>query len=146
MRACTEMDFIISGNYRKYGLDPALMPDNVSLAGFMEYQDYLATMAQATAILTLSSRNHIMQMAVHEALTIGVPVVTNNSPAIMEVLDNGGVFVEEIESHAIASGLRYAVENHERLAAAMIEAKNNYFLRIAEELETAKSICPNLFV
>lgn len=146
MFACTEIDFIISGNYRKYGLVPADLPDNVSFAGFIDYQKYLATMAQSTAILTLSNRRHIMQMAVEEALTIGTPVVTNNSPAIMEVLGDGAVYLNELESPFISSGLRYAVKNHEHLASAMINSKNIQFSRIADELATAKSISPSLFI
>ncbi|MCV9965917.1 glycosyltransferase [Pararhizobium sp. BT-229] len=141
MRKCPEFDFIVSGNYRKRKLDPAAMPSNVRLAGFMDYSEYLQTMAQATAMLTLSDRPHIMQMAVHEALTIGVPVVTNESPTLREVLGNAGVFTP-IAPNSLVEAFHEAVNRHADLAESAGSAKYAIWARTEEELDSLRRNAP----
>ncbi len=133
MRKLPQFNFVISGNYRKRGLEPAQMPANVTLAGFMEYRDYLETMAHSTAMITLSDRPHIMQMAVHEALTIGVPVVTNESATLREVLGDAGVFTE-ITTEGLVRAVKQAAAEHSALAKAAGEAKYRNWARTEEEL------------
>jgi glycosyltransferase involved in cell wall biosynthesis len=144
MRACPEYDFLISGNYKKRGIDPARESDHIHFAGFMEYRRYLETMAEATAIITLSDRPHIMQMAVHEALTMGTPVVTNESAVLREVLGEGGVFAE-LEVAALAAAFRTAVRDHELLASAMKISKQRAFSKVAGELAMVCAVHSSLF-
>jgi glycosyltransferase involved in cell wall biosynthesis len=144
MRACPEYDFVISGNYKKRGIDPAREPRHIHFAGFLEYRRYLEIMAEATALITLSDRPHIMQMAVHEALTLGTPVVTNESPVLREVLAEGGVFAA-LEAPALVAAFGTAVRDHELLASAMKTAKRRAFGNVAEELATVCAAQSSLF-
>lgn len=144
MRKCTNYNFIISGNYKKRGIEPSRMPDNICLAGFLEYQEYIQIMARSTAVLTLSKRSYIMQMAVEEALTLGVPVVTNKSPAIMELIGNGGVYTD-LDADALANGLKHAVENHSNLVKAMNKSKSDCYSHVLNEINNIKKMNPYLF-
>ncbi|MGO4852945.1 glycosyltransferase [Phaeovulum sp. W22_SRMD_FR3] len=144
MRAMPEVDFVISGNYRKRGLSPDQMPANIRLAGFMDYADYLATMAEASAMLTLSTRAHIMQMAVHEAMTIGTPVVTNTSSTLEEVLGAGGILTE-IDAPSLVAAMRQAIERQAELAAGMAAAKPRVWQQIADELAALRRGRADLF-
>lgn len=136
MASCPEYDFVISGNYRKHGLDQSAMPSNVALAGFMPYDDYLKTMAESTAVLTLSTRQHIMQMAVHEAITIEIPVIANDSAVLREVLGDAAVFCS-LSKESLATAFHTAADRHLALATRIRNAKFRAFAHITQELEQA---------
>lgn len=139
MRQCPDYDFVVSGNYKKYGVDPATMPANIRLAGFMDYDDYLKTMAESCALITLSDRAHIMQMAVHEAITLGTPVVTNKSPTLEEVLGDGAVYCD-LTVPSLVAGLHEAVETAPAKAEAMKRAKVNAFRHLGEEVRGVRPL------
>lgn len=144
MSDCSEYDFIVSGNYKKRNIDPSSLPDHIKLAGFMDYADYLATMAEATAILTLSDRRHIMQMAVYEAMTIGTPVITNESPVLREALGDAGIFTA-IDSASITHSIGQAVDNSAALDDAIKIAKQLAWDRTGSELKQVKHKYKEMF-
>ncbi|HTO29945.1 MAG TPA: glycosyltransferase [Pararhizobium sp.] len=144
MKACPEFDFVISGNYRKRQLDPASQPAHIKLAGFMDFSDYLATMAQSIAVISLSTRPHIMQMAVEEALSAGIPVVTNISPTLSEVLGEGGVF-SELNAPSLAVAFRDVARQYDRHIKGILEAKEAVYGKIAKEIQHARQIQPAIF-
>lgn len=145
MRDCPEIDFVLSGDFRKAGLAQDDVPSNIHLAGFLDYDIYLQTMAHSTAVLTLSKRTHIMQMAVEEALTIGVPVITNTSPTLSEVLQTGSLLAP-IEVSALSNAFREAVQRHAELSVGILAAKQSVWLQNGRELAKARSMAPNFFM
>lgn len=145
MKACPDYDFIISGDFRKQMIRPNDMPKNVQLAGFMKYNYYLDAMARASAVLTLSDRPHIMQMAVHEALTLGTPVITNISLTLHEVLGDGGVQTT-LEVVPLAIAMRKAVEEAMHLESGMQDAKANAWYKVANEMQRAVKLSPDMFM
>lgn len=144
MRQCPEFDFVISGNYRKRGLDPTTQPANIRLAGFMDYQVYLQTMAEAHAVITLSDRPHIMQMAVHEAITLGTPVITNKSPALEEVLQESAVYCD-LTTPSLSAGFREIVRDFAGKSEAILRAKARAFANISAETHRARNANPEIF-
>ena len=91
MKQCPNVNFEVTGSFRKAGLVPSDMPKNISLLGFIDYADYIEKMSLSTAIITLSDRSHIMQAAVHEAISLGVPVIANKSNTLESVLGTAGL-------------------------------------------------------
>lgn len=146
MRNSPEIDFIVSGNYSKAGLTEETVPGNVKLAGFMNYETYIRTMSESTAILTLSTRPHIMQMAVEEALTMGIPVIANESPTLEEAVGSGGILVP-IEEDALAKAFDQAVNRFEQLSSQIAAAKVLIWSKNKDELILAKNkIAPLLII
>ncbi len=94
MARCPDVEFSVTGNYARAGLDPAQMPPNVTLLGFVPYATYLERFARSTAVITISTRTHIMQMAVEEAISLGVPVITNESETLRDALEEAGLFCD----------------------------------------------------
>ena len=107
-RRLPEVEFRVSGNFRKFRGDLTNLPANLRLLGFIETADYYRQLVAADALVTLSRRNWIMQMAAEEALTAGVPVVTNHSPVLESVLGEGAVFVD-LTGEALAAGISRAL-------------------------------------
>ena len=142
MKACPEFDFIISGNFKKRNINPDSLPSNITLPGYMNYEDYIGVMAKATAVITLSTRKHIMQMAIHEALTLGVPVITNESPTLREVLGDGGIFIN-LDCASLHEAINKAVLYHSDLMSAIRIAKIRAWDLADTELKNiAKTIFP----
>lgn len=139
-----EFDVLVTGDFRKAGLDPARQPDNVKLLGFVEYREYLQYMAAATAVITLSRRDHIMQMAVEEAITLGVPVLTNHSPTLQEALGDAGHHVD-ISPGSIASGLRALVSRRRLMAEAAAVTRHRRWAAIEQELRALRQRHAALF-
>ena len=143
-RACPQADFHITGNFGKAGLKRENMPPNVTLLGFVDYADYEQLMAECTAVITLSDRPHIMQMAVEEALTLGVPVLTNQSPTLQEALGDAGVFVE-LKPDSIAEGVRQVIEDEARLQHAASHARERCWRDVQQVLADIRVNQPSLF-
>jgi glycosyltransferase involved in cell wall biosynthesis len=136
MQQCPEVQFQVTGNYREARLEPAKMPANVVLLGFIAYDEYIRRMAASTAIITVSDRGHIMQAAVHEALSLGVPVITNNSPTIEGVLGDAGVYAA-VEPASLAQAIMKAVASSSLLRARMIVRKNTLRLELVRQMKQA---------
>ncbi len=132
-RQAPEVHIKVTGDYRKAKLTPETVPPNVELLGFVSVQDYYDQFAAAAAILTLSTRNWIMQMAVGEALLLTVPVVTNRSPVLERVLGEGGVFVE-IDGAEVAAGLREVLARNAEYRAKMEQARDQQRARVESRL------------
>lgn len=141
---CPEADFWITGNYRKAGLDPQHMPANVRLLGFVPYAQYEQALASSTAVITLSDRPHIMQMAVEEAITLGVPVLTNHSPTLQEALGEAGEYVA-LSANAIAAGVRSLLAREADIGRAASGARERCWQAVAAELERLRLRRPELF-
>ena len=77
-----------------------------------------------------------MQAAVHEALSLGVPVITNNSPTIEGVLGDAGVYAA-VEPTSIAQAIMKAVANDSLMRARMIVRKNTLRLELVRQMEQA---------
>ncbi|MFE1601534.1 glycosyltransferase [Methylobacterium sp. ID0610] len=96
--------FYVTGDHRK--ADPTVManvPGNVVLLGFVSREDFIRHMAAVSVVVTLSTRSHIMQTAVEEALSLGAPLITNRSEIIEEVLGDAALFVDLTAPSLIAA-------------------------------------------
>ena len=115
------------------------MPQNVELLGFVPYGDYIQRMCASSAIITVSDRDYIMQAAVHEALSLGVPVITNRSQTIESVLEDAGTYAEvDIDSLAIA--VSTAVSNSQKLRERTIARKEFLRNELAQNMKQALSL------
>lgn len=136
-RLCPDLTFRVTGNYRKAPESLiAARPENVHFAGFLEREDYLDLLRGSGAVLTLSDRPHIMQMAAEEALCLAVPIVTNHSPVLEDSFARGARFVR-IEAGEIAAALTtVSRENaHYRCEiAAQREHRRTHLRALLEEI------------
>lgn len=79
-------------------------PNNVFRTGFLSREDYVATIANADAVLALTTRDHTMQRAAYEAIYLGTPVVVSDWPVLRDNFSGGAVF-----THNDAASLRDAI-------------------------------------
>jgi hypothetical protein len=111
---CPNFDFQITGDYKKRGLVPGDFPQNLKPLGFLSHAEYIKELGLSTAIVSLSDRPNIMHMAIHEAVSIGVPVITNHSDTTRRVLESAGIFCD-LTIKSLKDAINYAAKNHVEL-------------------------------
>ncbi len=117
-RALPDVTFYFTGNWRISPEMQGALPANVVTLGFVARETYLTYAARVSAVVTLSIRADIMQMAAEEALCLGTPIVTNHSPILEEVFTRGTVFTT-LEADALAAAIRRALDGYDALATGM---------------------------
>jgi glycosyltransferase involved in cell wall biosynthesis len=125
----------ITGNWRKAGLSPQSFPPNLIPTGFLPTKAYYELLASAQAVITLSKRDWIMQMAVEEAMLLGVPVVTNFSPVLQKVLNDGAVFTTlnpNNLANAVQTLLSQAPQRKIAIQAAAQKLRQNTLRQISQ--------------
>lgn len=125
--------FYVTGNYMKQGLKISDYAENVFFTGFLKYQDYLDLMQNCIAVITLSTRSHIMQMAAEEALSLNIPLVTNESVVLRTVFGQSAVYCSADFSDLLEK-IDEAFKGHETMRVASLEAKSRAWSGINAEL------------
>lgn len=119
-----DIQFYITGDTRKKPSDFfANAPPNVTFTGFLDpYQEYPGLLRAADAIMVLTTRNHTLQLGGCEAVAVGKPLITSDWPYLQEVFPKGTVYVAPT-AESIRSGVLSARQNHDRLAAEIIDLR-----------------------
>lgn len=106
-------------------------PDNVKMTGFLSREDYLATIAQADAVLALTTRNHTMQRAAYEAIYLGTPVVVSDWPVLRDNFSGGAVFTDN-DPASLRAAIEAARDGAEELRQGAEELRQRKLERWAE--------------
>ncbi len=96
---------------------PADDPDRVRLLGRVSDADLAVAYARAAVVL-VPSRSEGFGLPVLEAMTHGVPVVTSDAPALVEVAGGAAVATPVGDANALAEGVVEALRRRDQLAAA----------------------------
>ena len=105
---------------RRLGLEA-----RVELAGYVEHEG-LASLYRGAACLVFPSRYEGFGLPVLEAMASGTPVVATTAGAVPEVAGDAAVLVEPGDPEALAAGIRQALGDRERLAAAGLERARRF--------------------
>jgi len=66
----------------------------------------------ALDVISLTEREHTMQSAAYEAISLGTPVVTSDWPILRRVFKRGAVFVDNTPE-GIAAGVRHIMQHRD---------------------------------
>lgn len=111
----------MTGDPRRPGFAmPAHRPDNVHLTGFVPDDQYYGLMHACDAVLCLTTRDHTMQRGACEALSMGVPIITSDTPLLRAYFRMGTVHVRN-DRDGIRRGIERMIEDHRRYRAEIRE-------------------------
>ena len=111
------LSLVVAGPAKNEALARELELRGARVTGYVA-QDELVRLYRGAACLVQPSRYEGFGLPVLEAMACGTPVVAVPEPALREVAGDAAVWAEERE---LADGIRRAVTERERLAAAGLE-------------------------
>jgi glycosyltransferase involved in cell wall biosynthesis len=114
-------DFAVSGNYRKAGIDPGNWPE-VEFIGYVSAEEFYTRLATSQVVIDLTNQDNCLLCGAYEAMTLEVPLVTSNTPALRNFFKAGTVFVKH-SAEAIAEGVRLAIARRNELRPQIREWK-----------------------
>ena len=111
------LELVVVGPTKDARLAEELRKGGARLEGYVA-TERLAALYRGAACLVQSSRHEGFGLPVVEAMASGTPVVTVADPALVEVAGDAAIVVGE---ESLADGIRRALEDRDRLAAAGLE-------------------------
>lgn len=116
-RLLPDVHFYVTGDRRRApSTVTADLPPNVTLTGFLDPNgEYLGLLRAVDAVMVLTSRDHTLQLAACEAISVGTPVITTDWPYLRELFEQGAVFVDHTPE-SIRDGIDEARERRVELA------------------------------
>ena len=111
------LPLVVAGPAKDEALARELERRGARVTGYVE-QDELVHLYRGAACLVQASRYEGFGLPVLEAMACGTPVVAVPEPALQEVAGDAAVWAEE---HELGDGIRRALAQRERLAAAGLE-------------------------
>jgi len=113
---------VVAGPVRDRSLASRLEQAGADLRGYVS-RDELAELYRGAACLVFPSRYEGFGLPIVEAMASGTPVVATPDAALREVAGDAAVFAPAGE---LASGIRRALEDRERLVAAGLERARRF--------------------
>jgi alpha-1,3-rhamnosyl/mannosyltransferase len=123
------LPLVVVGPEKDPSLAAELRASGATLRGYVEIEE-LAALYRGAACLVQTSHYEGFGLPVLEAMASGTPVVTVPDEALLEVVGDAAVVVDEA---MLADGVRRALADRERLGAAGLERASAFTWRAAAE-------------
>jgi glycosyltransferase involved in cell wall biosynthesis len=123
------LPLVVAGPAKDEALAEELRRRGATVTGYLDTPE-LVRLVQGAACLVQASRHEGFGLPVLEAMACGTPVVAVDEPALVEVAGAAAVIVPEEE---LADGIRRAVAERDRLAAAGLERARRFSWEAAAE-------------
>jgi glycosyltransferase involved in cell wall biosynthesis len=115
----------VTGNYRKREIDPAKLPPNVVLTGYIPEHEYQEMLCSVDATIDLTKRDDCLVCGAYESVAVEKPMILSKTKALQEYFSMGAVYVEHTVS-CMATAISQVVEQNKKLAS---EVRSLKFLR-----------------
>lgn len=122
-----DIQFYMTGD-PKY-LIPALakiVPENVTLTGFLSNSAYMSLLIQANAVLTLTTRDHTMLRGAYEAVYQGTPVIISDWPILKNAFSQGAIHVDN-SSAQIVRAVREMQDHYDLYKADVLSLREKKY-------------------
>jgi glycosyltransferase involved in cell wall biosynthesis len=120
-----EIRFAFSGDARRLRRTNVELPPNVRLTGFLPDPAYWRLLAQARVVCDLTLKPDCLVCGAYEGLALAKPMVLSDNPPTREIFGRAAVLTGS-EPDEIATALRTALEQHERIAAGAREVRDEF--------------------
>jgi glycosyltransferase involved in cell wall biosynthesis len=112
----------VTGNYRKRGIDPAGLRDNITLTGYIPEEHYVRMLCSVDATIDLTSRENCLVCGAYESLAAEKPQVLSDTQALRRYFCRGAVYAPHTV-RGVLEAIRRVVRERERLAREARELK-----------------------
>jgi len=118
--------FRITGNYNKKPLLYNEFKNDIGLEflGFVSNEQYKMYLSNSDAVISLSTRDDVQQFALMEAISAGVPFISNDNLTNKSLFTDKMILVE-IESNKIANGIEKFYSEKNKFVENLYELKED---------------------
>jgi glycosyltransferase involved in cell wall biosynthesis len=103
-------------------LDPADLPRNIHLLGFVPEDQYWSLLAAADLVLVLTTRENCLVCGAYEGVSLGKPLILSDTLALRAHFRKGVVHVRQ-DAKSIAEGILQAAARQDELAREVLQLK-----------------------
>ncbi|MCX7786011.1 MAG: glycosyltransferase [candidate division WOR-3 bacterium] len=121
IRLIPEIEFYLTGNSENLK-DNYPIPQNLILTGYLSNEEYETCLKNVHAIIALTSRPDTVLCGAYEAVSLGKPLITSNTPILRKYFSKGTIHTQN-DSIAIAESLKILLNNYERLQKETLELR-----------------------
>jgi glycosyltransferase involved in cell wall biosynthesis len=138
-RALPDVDVVVTGDTARApaGLVDAA-PANVRFVGWVPGERYVALLAEADVVLTLTTEPTSVMRAAYEAVWAGRPCVLSDWPVLRELFPDAVACAND--AAAIADALGTAIAQHGTLRSRAEEARARQLRRWADQLGAVRDV------
>lgn len=100
----------VTGNYKKKNIDPAKVPSNVTLMGYISEDLYVDMLNSVDATIDLTSRENCLVCGAYETVAVEKPQILSDTPALRNYFSRGVVYTPHT-AEGIRNSLMTLMEN-----------------------------------
>lgn len=115
--------FHVTGNDARVADLRHPVPPNVRFTGFLPEPAYHGLLANAQAVMCLTTRDHTMQNGAAEAMYLGTPIITSHWQILRDYFSKGAEHVDNTPG-GIAAGVRAVMRDTDRYHAEVRELRD----------------------
>lgn len=136
-RLLPDVQFFVTGN-TKHLADSLLenTPVNMQFTGFISDEAFGSLLSNASAVMSLTTRDHTMLRGAWEAIYQERPVIVSDWPCLREAFNEGAVFANN-DANGIAAAINQCREQHSDYVAGAVVARKKRiqtWLEVKQEL------------
>lgn len=128
---------LVSGNYRKGGLNPATVTD-ATLLGYVEQSAYYQHVHRADVLLDLTTFQDCLVCGAYEGMAAGKPCVLSGTEALRQYFTHGVVFTSH-EPAEIVHAVIEAYDQRERLQREIAPWRERHARHIARQIAAIRA-------
>jgi glycosyltransferase involved in cell wall biosynthesis len=114
-----DIELVITGRDPTGRVDPAEVPGNVRLVGFVSRDEYERYLTEATVVCALTTLEDCMQQAGYEAMAWGRPLVTSDTAVLRTYFGDAACFATP-DAASIGNAWRDAMDHRDEIHRAMV--------------------------
>lgn len=127
----------VTGNYKKKGIQPDKISDNISLTGFIPEEEYIEMLNSVDAAIILTSRENCLVCGAYETVAVEKPMILSDTKALRDYFSMGAVYAENT-GEGIKNAILEVIRRKEELIEGVKTLKifrHNQWLRNKNDLE-----------
>ncbi|HQN20067.1 MAG TPA: hypothetical protein PKV86_13035 [Syntrophobacteraceae bacterium] len=104
----------VTGNYRKKNIDPASVPGNVRLLGYVSEEEYVTLLNSVDATIDLTTREDCLLCGAYETVAVEKAQILSGTKALRSYFRAGAVYTDNTAS-SLVDCIKELIEEKDRL-------------------------------
>ena len=117
-----DVTIYVTGNYKKKNVDPASVPVNVKLTGFVSEERFIELLNSVDIIMAFTDRDDCLMCGCYEAVATATPMIISDSQALRDYFWMGAVYTTH-EPGIIAWSIKHLYQHYDTFQTQIEELR-----------------------